>query len=448
MGDPIRYPDNQWGVFGLALADLNRDGAVDVIATSYHFNDLSAVVVLLGNGNGTLQPPRHFDVPQTPAPGLDLARAVVAADFDRDERVDVIVAVNEASMLYYYKGDGAGGLAPASAIAAGARVRGLAAADLDGDGALDLVTTNDRFTLGNDGAVGVLPGRGDGTFEAATLWPASADPGVPSVGDVDNDGRPDVVVPDETQSRVFVFLTGADGTLAAGPVIGTTGTGIVLRGLTIADYDRDGRQDILIEGDGRLAVMKGDGAGGFTALPTQTSAQGGGRHVRRTATDLDGDGDPDVLLAGNSSGQEYSDNVVSVGLNDGTGRFTFTHWIAADVAAGYTGIGDADPDMAVPADMNGDGRLDLVVGLGNRNTFRPGGISVILATAGGAYRTGRMAAFSQTWYRYVAALADIDRDGRPEIVARTHEPPYLHVARGQASGLPTRRQPSATRTPR
>jgi hypothetical protein len=127
---PVAY-DPRGNAAGVALGDLNGDGALDAITA----NDRSyTVAVLLGRGNGTFADAKTYPAGNT--------HTVVVVDLDRDGKLDVLSASFEHTKVWFYRGTGDGGLVETQGIeAAPDTAQGLAAADLNGDGKLDLALT-------------------------------------------------------------------------------------------------------------------------------------------------------------------------------------------------------------------------------------------------------------------------------------------------------------------
>jgi len=116
---------------------------------------------------------------------------VAVADLDQDGRLDLAVANNGANTVSVLLGHGDGTFAPRVDFATGEMPDGVRVGDLNGDGAPDLVVANYQVQFG--GSVSVLPGRGDGTFAAETEYPTGWGPTTVALGDLNGDGKLDVV---------------------------------------------------------------------------------------------------------------------------------------------------------------------------------------------------------------------------------------------------------------
>ena len=179
------------GLTSLALDDFNGDGNTDVVVAGF----LESAMILTGNGDGTLQPPRALGV---------IATHLAVGDVDGDERLDLAATAGELVRdVRILRGNGDGTFQPAQSFAAGDSPTSIQAADVSGDGVLDLVTIN----YGNvDGHVTVLLGGGDGSFGSSIT--TAAGPSLMSlvVADFDADGRPDAAVTSYELSTVSVFI--------------------------------------------------------------------------------------------------------------------------------------------------------------------------------------------------------------------------------------------------
>ena len=297
-------------VEAVGLADFNGDTFVDVALSGENFG----LAVFLGAGDGTFGPPALF-------PGGS-GEALVTGDFDGDDHEDV--AVNAGGTIYVFIGNGDGTFDDAIPyFANGGFPRTLVAADFDGDDLPDLATSGSF-------EVTVLLNLGDGTFGDPVRYEVSRArlQGLSGIaaGDLDGDGANDIAA---VGPVIYVFRNAGDGTLEApselveGPGLGAVATG---------DVDGDGILDIGVirhgysSSDGTwVGILRGTGGGQFeAALETWAGPNAGGLRL----ADLDADGRDDALaIAGDS---QFGTVSVSVLRAEGGGLLgPAAHWASA-----------------------------------------------------------------------------------------------------------------------
>jgi hypothetical protein len=280
-----------------AFGDMNGDGAPDLVVA----NDLPlpAVHVLLGDGAGGFAPAGSVDLSSLP-----VVRGLALLDADEDGALDV--AVTQAGVVRIAPGDGAGGLAPPSTTIVLGEIdvgRDVHALQADTDDHTDLLVVGwwgwgfDWTLYLGDGQAGfvVAPGPSEASLDA-TLYGSA-------IGDLDGDGRPDLLV-----SFYDYYLLWDPGDLQIGRNTGTTIAGQYpedvaptptwLDHIAIADLDGDGLGDVAGSLDHHTVryfyVMLGDGSGGFAPAATVPTVEAPGRLV---LADVNGDTVPDVVAA-------------------------------------------------------------------------------------------------------------------------------------------------------
>ena len=366
------------GPSGIATADLNADHKLDLVIANGSSNSVS---VLLGNGDGTFQPAMSYPVGPSPI-------AVKIGDFNGDGKPDIFVVNSDSSVsVLLGNGDGTFQVQVATNIVTD-QLNDVTAGDFNGDGKLDLAMPVSVTPPGNS-ALSVMLGKGDGTFQA----PVSANPGptpTPAsmqTADFNGDGKLDLVTSDSV--AVSVFLGNGDGTFQS-PL--SSAVSMEASGFVLADFNGDGKLDLAFQGENQTLVLLGNGDGTF--LPVVSTSVPLGSSDSLVAGDFNGDGKPDLLVPG-----------VAVLLGDGDGTFqqpVFSTMPGVEVAIG---------------DFSGDGKLDLAttrstnpvplvsVALGNGNGFFQVGTSLLPLSQGQGVRTPSS-----------LVAADFTSDGKADVV--------------------------------
>ena len=430
---------------GILTADLNHDGIPDVIVKD---PGLGGLFVFLANADGSLGPPATLPL------GLS-ARDIYAtvADLNGDGNLDVALtcsfsACGNSITVLPGKGDGTFG-API-VTTSGLYLGPLVAADVNGDGILDLVTTAEDMTTFKS-AVAVFLGNRDGTFQAAQTYPTAGSLNAIAVGDLNHDGKPDIVATD-SNGVVLVMINAGNGTFpnSIGYVSGFSSDTF---GLFLMDFDWDGNPDIVfatghpdilttLPFSQVVTVLFGNGDGSFNGipaypLPSQHPTQLGGLAI----ADFNGDGKPDAVAG--------TPNSISVLTGRGDGAFTpqvvnsqqgstslaagafrpkgNTDFIATGVSSGiavYLGNGNgtfqqpasigtsAAVTGAAVGDFNGDGKLDFAVvdsGAGASSN-----VYIYLGNGDGTFQApGSFPVGSNPQY---VQVADVNGDGNLDLV--------------------------------
>ena len=408
------------------VGDIDGDGWLDIVSANAGSNSLTTFVQtapgvfpatpthVLASVGGPVQP-----------------ASLVLADANLDGALDVI-SVNgdgKATLFMYEPELDTFAAGEVSVDGEGALVdpRGVAAGDLNSDGLLDLVVAN----TGNDEVL-LFSQRASGAFTAAPNWVAGSAIDTPgpaglAVADLDADGDLDLVCANEDGNTLAVFSQFSPAVLGTTPHwrLGSSAATDGPRAVVAADLNADGLVDLASANGagGDLALFFQAAGGVFASAPDLSLGQGLlGAPSAIHAADLDGDGDQD-LVAANEVG-----NDLAIFFQDPAGVFP------AAPSAVLGGIGLTDGPMDVCAlDIDGDGDLDLVCanGLGDDLTCflqqTPGVFSAVPGPVlgGVAWTAGARA----------VAVADLDGDGDLDLVSANEGANSLTVFLQTAPGV-------------
>ena len=338
---PVSYNPGGGNPWSVAIKDVNGDGRPDLVVANY----FGGVGVLIGNGDGTFQTPVTYNS------GGALLFSVKVADLNGDGKLDMVVAhwcpsSGDCShgVVGVLLGNGDGTFQPPVIYnSSGYQAYSVAIADVNGDGSSDLVVANNCQSAGHCGigSVSVLMGNGDGTFQAPVSYSAGGS-GTESVliGDVNGDGHPDLVLangcPGFEQCTnggvVSVLLGNGDGIFQA-PVSYSSG-GLKAFSVAIGDVNGDGYPDLAVANvlSNSVGVLLGNGDGTFQPAITYDSGGIGAYSV--ALADINGNGRPDLLVAnctGSFCDGGNGEGVLGVLLNNSGGKSVTSTGLASSL---------------------------------------------------------------------------------------------------------------------
>jgi hypothetical protein len=359
------------GAYAVAVGDFNGDGKTDVALTND--GDPGEVTVFLSNGDGSFKNGRQY------ASGGVGALSIVAGDFNKDGKLDLAVANNCLSST-------------------------------------DCSQAN----------IGVLRGRGDGTFRVPKSYAAGriAYPAL-GVGDFNGDGIPDLVM--TTRGQVIVLLANPDGTLQTGRSFDAGGT--YIPNVQIADINGDGKTDIVlacscdgidtcVNGSAGASVLLGNGDGTFQA-PLRYSFFGWFTFSVAVG-DFNGDGKPDLAAAVQNNCRGIAGcipNVVNILSGNGDGTFQAGKTYASGASLSSANIGVNPENLLTTGDFNNDGKQDLAVVNPCESTTdcSNADLRVYLGNGNGTFKIS-VRKLSLLRLSHSIAVGDFNTDGNPDLV--------------------------------
>ena len=446
-GQVLTVPQAMSSSLGFTIDDVNGDSKLDLVAVTTPTSG-SGITVFLGKGDGT------FPTTGVNGPSGANGSIVISADFNNDTKKDL--ATNTGQILL---GNGDGTYTLQAGVVGVGQLVGLAAADFNKDGKLDLA-----FSNASANTTDIYNGKGDGTFTYSASYPAIAGFQNLDASDLNGDGFPDLFVgtahggvftSDLNTAAMFQSrLNSGDGTL--GKLRAYLPSNFVMQHFLnstnsvfdVADFTGDGKPDIATldfsSSGASISVLKGNGDGTFQQPGIETAVSGFTAPLSAAALvagDLNGDGKNDVVFAwtdGSNNGH------VSVALGKGDGTFqTQTNYAVPGSGMGVLNgaliFGNDAADGIVLADVNGDGKPDIVfiasAGAGRSATSS---LYVMLNTGGGALQSPQLID-SKPYLKSVAA-GDVNGDGKADIVVATGDmnnqiaaAAFLYISKGDGT---------------
>lgn len=329
----------------LKLLDVTGDGRLDAVVAAYYTHEIR---VFTGNADGSFAPT------STNYPTGNNPWDLELIDFDTDGDLDVVAVCYGSDQIRLHRNNGAGALEAAGSVTVGDGPLHLVKGHFNADARLDLAVANYETGAGGR-SLSILLSNVSGSFDESKVTVAGNvfRPYGLAAGDVNNDGKADLVAGDYDTDDMRVFLGVGDGTFGAPTSFDVED--LDPTSVALADFDHDGDLDALVatEYHDYLSILKGNGDGTFQPF-VRWSMDGFAYQYFAEAVDVDGDTWVDLVIP-------RTNGLVIRYNRQSTTSPTFTSPTRYDI--GYA-LG------AAVADLNGDARPDIVVNEWNSSRLR------------------------------------------------------------------------------
>ncbi len=379
--------------------------------------------------------------PATNLPGGLAPSWIENADFDGDGKPDLAVANFTDGTISIYRNISTNGtltvgsFAPRITFSVGPNPRRIAVGDIDGDGKPDVVASD-------SGAASVSIFRNVSTpgtfttnsFEPRVQFPTGNAPNHVMLADMNADGKLDLVVANHADDTISIFRNIASpGSITTNSFTNRVDFATVAspHGLAIADLDGDGKPDVSVSSDGISGIsilrnMTPAGSATITLAGKVDFSTPARPYGGLSIGDLDGDGKPDIAVS------VFDGSTISVFKNvSSAGTFT-----SGSLSAGFSLAAGGKPIAVLIADIDGDGKSDLCVTTGN--TANKVAVFQNIST-NGSLVPGSFAPridFAAAANPHSLSVGDLDGDGRPDVVAAANYGDVLSLYRNISSPFP------------
>jgi Bacterial Ig-like domain (group 3)/FG-GAP-like repeat len=385
FGNPVLH-NIGFPSYSIAVQDVNGDGNPDLVCSTE-----PGFSVVLGNGNGTFKPAVSY--------GGSGQGALVSGDLGASGQTGVVET--EFNAVAVVLADANGNFIAPTAYPLKQTGGGFAVAgDFNNDGKLD-ITDGDGTLLGN----------GDGTFRQGPAYVSGTDPTAAVAADFNGDGKLDLAVADQASDQGLKVLMGnGNGTFQTAVPYNV---GALTVSVADADFNHDGFLDLVVANaapkSSTLSVLLGNGNGTFGTAVNYKVAED---PVSVGIGDFNGDGNPDLAVVSSNS------TTLSILLGNGNGTFQSPSTMPLSLG---------NPYALTVVDLNGDGKLDLVIGSAVSGTI------VLLGNGNGTFKQSSTQTGGGGTY---AVTADFNGDGLPDVAMSSIDYPNgnLSVMLGEGTG--------------
>lgn len=395
------------------VADFNGDGIPDIVVPDYNFS----FTYLQGYGDGTFRGAQDF---YSPVPGgfSAGATAIAVGDFNGDGYPDLVVGnygfnpPNGSGIgVTVFLSNSDGSLRPGINLGKGGSYEGVAVADFNGDGSLDIAALNE-----SNGGIQIFLGNGQGSFSDGAFINSCCTNAFKIVsGDFNGDGHPDLAVVNTGNSNVSVLLNDGTGNFGAAATYATNGVGT---GIAVGDVNGDGILDLVVpQSNQGVDVLLGNSDGTFQTAKTSTFAFNNLGNV--ALGDLNGDGKLDIAV----TVADHTTPNEGLAIAQGKGDGTFGTPVLFATTLQNTLLVPPTPGDVKMLDLNGDGKLDVIYSNSSYGT-----IGVLYNAGANPFAAGMFydpvetpaGSGAANYTANAIALADVNHDGAMDVVTANY----------------------------
>lgn len=421
---------NTGNVISIVSADFNGDGYADIVTLS----NRGLMEVLLNKGDGTFPAtPTYYFIGED-YNNSSFAHMLAVGDFNKDGHPDLVAVDNQqdSAAVILNNGDGTFG-PPSYYVWADRSAASVAVVDTNGDGNPDFVISTQM-----DDSVTIFLGNGDGTFRGVRDYlPLTISQGISTnspvpqtvaFGDFNADGKMDMAVVDPANNAVTIYLNNGDGTFKESANYSTGASGA---SVGVGDLNGDGKPDLVVGLNSNcgnnvgFGVLLGNGDGTFKPVVIYANSTSGGCSPTLALVDVNGDGKLDIV-----ANSENSATNASFWVNLGNGDGTFQHGIPMATPALCPGGASAGAQYLLVKDLNGDGKPDIIgaCDIGQHQTY----FSVLLGKGDGTFGTPTQVQVGTT--PIGLAAGDFNGDGKLDIVTVDNPADEFSILLGNGDG--------------
>jgi hypothetical protein len=394
------------GPHSVATGDFNNDSQLDIVVANYVANNVG---VFLGHGDGTFSNQTTYSTDYDSRPS-----SIAVGDFNNDNRSDIIVTNSGTGTISLFLGYGNGAFSSQITFSIGSSSDpwSITIGDFNNDSRLDVAVANSGTNN-----VGIFLGYGNGSFSSQATYStgSSSNPWSVAVGDLNNDGHPDIAVANWGTSNVGIFIGYGNGSFTTQQTKSTAYASEPLP-VAVVDFNADGRLDIMVANylANNIGIFLGDGNGTFSSQTTYDTGAGSG---------------PSSIAVGDFNNDSRLDSVVAnietnnIGVFLGYGNGTFSSQTT------FSTSNDSQPVAVAIGDFNKDNRLDIAVAnLGTNN------IVIFLGYGNGTFVSQATYSTGSGSGPLSIAVGDFNNDSRLDIVVTNFWVDNIGVFLGYGNG--------------